>query len=436
MITSLLIMVFGLVTGSLTAKLLGVVGRGELASIQLYGSLFASICASGLPAAVTYFTGSDPEKAGEYYLTGIGVALLLAVPCAIGGFFAIPHLLTNQRYEVVSAAQLYLLFIPLGIVTSFSLASLQGQMKMLLWNLLRIIAGVFWLIPLVGLFFYRDVDAVTVSRVYLLFLFLYGCVFVAILLRALPGRIRILRELFRPLWRYALPTSVATFSQQSNLKLDQIFIAALLPPQLLGIYVVSIAWSAAHSPLIGAVSYAIVPHMLRINSAEDRRTAICRITRTSMILNVVLATAMLAVTPAAIRILFGNQFLGAVTVSFILIIGSVFSNMKGVIAEGLRGMCKPEIVMKGELLGLSVSLFLFPLLLSIGQLLGVAVASVAGYVATVGFLLLQLGKISGATVREVLVPCRADLSYLLNQAEIVIRRRKTLLLPNPDAPLA
>lgn len=422
-------MVSGLVTGSLIARLLGATGRGELASIQLYGALFASICTSGLPSAVTYFTGVDTEKAGGYYFTGIAAAFLLAIPVALGGFIAIPYLLVSQRPEVVSAARFYLIFIPLGIVTAFSLASLQGQMKMLLWNLLRIIAAVFWLIPLAGMFFLGVNDSVTVSKIYLLFLLLYSCIFLVILYRNLDGRIRFQKKLFRPLWSYGLPTSFATFSQQSNLKLDQVFIAAMLPPELLGIYVVSIAWSAAHSPLIGAVSYVIVPHMTRLNSIAEQSTAICRITRTMILLNLVLAGGLLAVTPAAIHLLFGAQFMGAVPIAYILIAGSVFSNVKGVLAEGLRGMGRPEIVMKGELLGLAVSLILFPLLLSLSGLPGVAVASIIGHAATFGFLLFGLRENSEVSVKDLLFPRREDVVYLLSRMGDVLGHKKTSLSP-------
>jgi O-antigen/teichoic acid export membrane protein len=421
---SMIIMACGLVTGSLIARLLGAAGRGEFASIQLYGALFASICTSGLPAAVTYFTGVDAKNAGGYYLTGIVGAFLLAIPVSLGGFIAIPYLLDGQRPEVVSAARFYLLFIPLGILTAFSLASLQGQMKLPLWNLLRIIAAVFWLIPLSYMFFYGVNDSITASKIYLLFIFLIGFLCLIIVLRNLDGHIKVQMNLFQPLWTYGLPTSFATFTQQSNLRLDQIFIAAILPPQILGIYVVSIAWSAAHSPLIGAITYVIVPHMTRLNALAEQSSAICRITRTTIVINLVLTGVMLVVTPAAIQLLFGAQFKEVVPIAYILIAGSVFSNVKGVLAEGLRGMGRPEIVMRGELFGLAVSLILFPLLLYLNGLSGVAVASIMGHAVTFGFLLFKLQGNSGVSVKDLLFPRREDLAYLLSRMSDVLMHKK------------
>ena len=422
-------MASGLVTGSLLARLLGAAGRGEFASIQLYGALFASICTSGLPAAVTYYTGVDNNKAGEYYLTGMAAAFLIAVPVMLAGLIAMPYLQFSQRPEVVSAARFYLLFIPLGIVTAFSLASLQGQMKMLLWNLMRIIATVFWLIPVTWMFYFGVNDSIVISQIYLLFIFLFGCMILIILYNNLNGHIRFQKKLFLPLWSYGLPTSFATFSQQSNLRLDQVFIATMLPPQLLGIYVVSIAWSAAHSPLIGAVSYVIVPHMTRLNSLVDQTTAICRITRTMVVINFALTACLLAVTPVSIQILFGTQFMGAVPIAYILIAGSVFSNVKGILAEGLRGMGRPKVVMKGELLGLVTSLILFPLLISWNGLSGVAMASIIGHAVTFGFLLIMLRKHSGVMIKDLLFPRREDISYLLSRMGDMLKHIKIFIYP-------
>ena len=427
--TSLVIMVSGLITGSLTANLLGAAGRGELASIQLYGSLLAAIATSGLPAAVTYFTGRNTVDAGFYYITGIAAAFLVAIPGAFTGYLAIPYLLSTQRPAVISAAQLYLLFIPLGIITAFSLASLQGQMRMLLWNLLRVIAAIFWVVPLSYLYFFSDnVNAIFVSKTYLFFLLVYSIIFIFILVRSIPGSLQIRREFIKPIWKYAIPTSLATFSQQSNLKLDQIFISALLPPELLGLYVVAIAWSAAHSPLTNAVSYVIVPHLTRLENAEQRGMALSKISRNSLALNLIFAIIIFAITPFAIRILFGMQFLKTVTVCYILLIGSILSNMKLVFAEGLRGLGYPAAVMKGELFGLIISGVLFPVLLKMHGLEGVATASVIGYLATFIFFVAISSKLSGVPVSKTLMPNWQDFVYIADKLIDLVRRIKV----NPE----
>ena len=421
-IASIMIMISGLITGSLIARLLGAEGRGELALIQLYGTLFASIAISGLPGAVTYYTGTSTANAGKYYLTGIAASIPIMFLGAISAYLIIPHFLATQPPVVVSAARFYLFIVPLNVVTAFCLASVQGQMKMLLWNLLRIIAAVSWLVPVSVIFFLPNIDAVFVSKIYLVFMFIYSCIFVWILVRSMPDKISFYPNFIKPLWKYAMPTSLATFSQQSNLKLDQIFISLLLPTEFLGLYVVAIAWTSAYSPLSNAVSYVIVPHLARLDTLENQKDALTKITRINLMLNFLLASFMVLVTPLALKILFGYQFVPAVTICYILLLGSILSNTKVVIAEGLRGIGKPGSVMKGELVGLVVSGLLFPLLLKTNGLVGVALASVVGYLVTFLLMLKQLCFFSQGHTIEFVLPHKEDFNYLFNKLLSYSRR--------------
>lgn len=426
MAASLLIMIFGLITGSISARLLGVIGRGELASIQLYGTLFGSICASGIPAAVIFFTGMETKKVGEYYLTGIVMACLLSIPIAIGSFVAIPYLLDSQRSEIILAARFYLLFIPLAIVNALSLAILQGQMKMLLWNIFRIISGGFWLFTVVIMFYWGVDSPIIFSGIYLATLFLVSCLTVVISCRNVNGPIRFQKKLLRPLWAYSIPCSLSMLCQQSNLKLDQLFIAAILPPEFLGIYIIALLWSAAHSPIVSAVSYAIVPHIMHLHSLTEKSTAICRIFRTMIVLNLLLTTCLILITPLAIQLLFGSQFATAIPIAYILMVGSVFSNLKVILVEGLLGMGRPKIVTMGEFLGLTTSFALLPLLLTFFGLAGVATALVIGYFVTLIYLLFQLRGELKFSFKDLIIPRREDMAYIISSIGSILKEKRAL----------
>ena len=72
--TNLVLASLGLVTGILAARLLGPVGRGELAAIQTWPSVMATIAMLGLPEAVVYFSAKEREQSGRY----LGSAMVLA----------------------------------------------------------------------------------------------------------------------------------------------------------------------------------------------------------------------------------------------------------------------------------------------------------------------------------------------------------------------
>jgi O-antigen/teichoic acid export membrane protein len=168
----------------------------------------------------------------------------------------------------------------------------------------------------------------------------------------------------------------------------------------------------------------IVPHLTRLQNEEQRGVALSKITRTSLVLNLILAIIVIAITPFAIRLLFGMQFLQAISVCYILLIGSMLSNMKVVFAEGLRGFGYPTVVMKGELVGLIISGVLFPILLKLYGLEGVAAASVIGYCATFLFFVISSRKLVGVSVSNSLKPQRQDFVYIFDKLIDIVRRKK------------
>ena len=422
LLTSLIIIFAGLLTGSITAQILGVEGRGEFAAIQLYGGLIATLVAMGIPASITYFTGLNPENAGSYYITGILVSFIFLIPAMILGYLAMPYLLSAQTTEIISAAQLYLLFVPLSIFTGFSLASIQGQMKMFLWNILRIIAVISWLIPLIYLIFFSSISPIELSKLYLIIVFFYSMIFIFAVLRTNQKEKKIRMVFIRPIMKYAIPTHLATFTQQSNLKLDQILIAALLSPDLLGLYIVAITWSAAYSPLVNAVSYLIVPHLTSVKKTDKKTDSFLKISRVSFVINLFLGLLVIIITPAAISIIFGPDFMPSVTICYILIVASLISNLKLIFAEGLRGLGHPALVMKGELIGLVACLGLFPVFLNFYSLEGLAFASLIGYIITFSFYLSCIINKLKVSASALLKPKKQDFVYIVDQLKNIFNR--------------
>lgn len=437
MVSSMALMVAGLVTGSVTAKILGVVGRGELASIQLLGSLLAGFCTAGLPPAVLYFSGTDAKRAGDYYWTGMALAMLLAVPSVLAGYLLAPMVLEQYGPAVVLAARVYLLFIPLCVCSSFVLASLQGQMRIGLWNLLRSLAYILWLVPVLAMYMLESVSAPTFASAYLVFLGFYVAVFLVIRHRTLAERPQFSRPLVEPLARYAGSTTIANLTQQSNIKLDQLVIAASLPPKELGLYVVALAWSAAYGPLVAAVAHLIVPYVSRLEAGIGRTLAVAQISRCVLIMNLLLGAALIVITPTSIRLLFGTDFADAVPVAYILICAAFFANMKTVLCESLRGVGHPHFVMKTEVGGMLVTAVLLALAVKMeGGLLAIGIASAVGYLFTCVYLACGLAARLESGLGSLLIPSRADFLLLLRGVRAVLQEWRVHKPKEQEDPLA
>src|SRR5580700_428741 len=135
-------------TGPLAARLLGPEGRGILAAIQLWPGALVTLAMVGLPEALVYFGAREPGRAGEWLFTAQLIALCAACVAACIGYPIVSAALRHYNPEVVSAAHWYLLVIPLTV-----LIGLPGQLtralgRFGLWNMLRILPGLAWLLIL------------------------------------------------------------------------------------------------------------------------------------------------------------------------------------------------------------------------------------------------------------------------------------------------
>ena len=78
-LTNLMLGALGIMTGIIAARWLGPNGRGELAAIQMWPSVVASVAMIGLPEALVYFSAKHPSDSRRYLLTA-GLLAFVVMP--------------------------------------------------------------------------------------------------------------------------------------------------------------------------------------------------------------------------------------------------------------------------------------------------------------------------------------------------------------------
>src|SRR5262245_4590409 len=218
--------VLGLMTGILAARLLGPQGRGELAAIQTWPSFIATLAMLGLPDALVYYSAREPRGAGSYLSTAIALALLAALPFMATGYLLMPILLSAQRHEMVTAAQWYLLLIPIFALVGMPYHPLRGLNDFALWNTLRLLPSLMWLVILTWASLFAHAVPQTLAASYLWALALLFVPVVYLVSRRIPGPFWPKLFLCRKLLHYGLPSMVSSVPQMLNLRLDQMLMAA------------------------------------------------------------------------------------------------------------------------------------------------------------------------------------------------------------------
>ena len=137
--TSLAIQGCGLVTGVVTARLLGPAGRGELATVLLWPTIFANLGLVGCNWALAREVARDPGREADGILGAVALGMAAASVYFILGYLLIPYVLPSDRSYLLPLARLCLLLIPLDIFNQILLAVEQGRMRWRRYNFVRAI---------------------------------------------------------------------------------------------------------------------------------------------------------------------------------------------------------------------------------------------------------------------------------------------------------
>ena len=381
-VANLVITVLGVLTGVLSARLLGPQGRGELAVIQLWPSQIATFAMLGLDAALVFYASREPDRVRRYLasslaLIGVGGTLLVA-----GGVAVLPRLLLAQSDQAIAAAQVFLC----GIAVAYALGGMPHQALRAIgawraWNALRLVVPVGWALVLLAASPARDaVDAVALSRAWLAVYGVWACCAMWTSRRLLPAGTGVpARADVLPLLRFGVPNVLAALPHSMNLRLDQLVLATLLGPRELGLYVAAVAWGSATTPVLSAVGPVLFPRLSAMTSADERRGLITKTLLGFGAVSAISAIASLSLAHLGIPWLFGEAFRAAVPAAAVLVVANVFSVNNGLLEDILRGLGRPRAVFVSQTVGLATTVVLLALLVRTYGIVGAALASLGAY---------------------------------------------------------
>jgi len=422
--TNGLLALLAVLTGSLAARLLEPSGRGELAAIQMWPALLASVANLGLPQALTFHAARSPDAAGRYMGSAVCVAALASVPFFILGYFILPSVLSAQPGEVLDGARWYLLLLPIQAVLAMPYHFLRGRGDFVGWNLLRIAPGLGWLVILVV----ASLGGIARPEI------LAGAYLAVLALLIMPTFWLAMRRTTGPYWprlkdgppllRFGMPSVLSGVPQLLNLRLDQLLMAAFLPPQTLGLYVVAVTWSNAVGQLPNALATVLFPRTAAQPDDAQRRAVFAHGSRLAVLASLSIAAAVALATPWMLPLLFGSAFVASTTTALILVAAAALASANHVLEEGLRGLGHPAVPLWAELAGLGVTAVALLLLLGPLQLVGAAIASVLGYGTVTSVLAFFSTRVAHCSAATLFVPTRADL--------VPLRRRAVLRSSKPD----
>jgi O-antigen/teichoic acid export membrane protein len=402
LVTSLAIQILNVCSGVMLARMLGPVGRGQLAAIVLWPALLAGLGSMGLYEAGVFFSARRGEDPSEITASSFLSALGLSVGGIALGLMIIPLALGHYGSAVVSICLLYLCWIPLNLLTYAATGILVGRQRTAAFNRGRLIYPIVTVVGLLALIATGRPTLGPVAAVYVLanlvtLAYVVGALATFKLLTACPSW-----RLARNMLAYGFKAHVGNVANLANDRADQAVVSVFLSPVFLGYYSVAVTVSSVIALLGSSMALAILPSVAGADDESERKDVFASTTRLTAMSSLIGCLLLIPLVPLVITIFFGSRFLPAVFAAEILALASFAFGLSRVFAAGFVGLKRPWAASFGQMTGLAVTVVGLVTLVPRLGILGAALASLLAYSTTLGYFVWAGWRIGISPARALL----------------------------------
>ncbi len=423
-----LILGLGTLTGILSARLLGPMGRGEYAAITLWPLAISSIIGLGINQAVGFNVARRNFTVSEVATAASAIGIVQGAAALAIGLVVIHFVLGKYSHHVMHLGVVFVLFMPLYILGGYPSNLFQGAQRLTEFNLIRVTGGLTFLIGLAALFVSHrgSLGAVLYSQLagYVAALVL-GVILVWRILK--PGA-HWNRQAVPSLVRFGYRTQVTSLTNYFNQRIDQLFLSLLVAPQELGLYVVAVTLSTTVTVFPQAAGIVTFSRGSSQRS-DDARVTIGESFRASLLWLLVACTALYLLAPFLIRHVFGAAFEGSILACRILLPGALMIGLKQVLYNGSSALGRPGLPSIAEGASVAVTAVGLYLLVPRYGYIGAAIISTVAYTISLLVMLWLARRLLGLSLRGLFMARPAGAAAVFSPPS----RKQTTISP-PDGP--
>jgi len=407
--TRIILYAFSALTAIITARVLGPEGRGAYALLLNFMAILLIAGTFGVEIANVYFTGQ--KKFALSVLTWNSVLLSLVSGAALvllaGMIYRmIPHVFTGISEKLFLGT---IIFMPFFVGRQLLGNMVLGLQKITLFNFFSFLQGAFGIMLLsIGVVFFPQVwmaiAAYIAAAVFGFFLY------VKYLHRegAFRGGALFDSTALRESITFGLKGQMGNALQFMNYRLDTFFINFFVGVASVGVYSVAVILSELLWHLPNSLAYVLFPRTAGSADGEAMSRAASKASRLLFGLSLFGAILLAASGYWMLKVFFGEAFVRGITALWILLPGTVFFAGTITMAAyiGGRGYVLFNSIVSA--VGLVATIALNILLVPRWGINGAAFASTVSYGISAFLLIFFYRKLSGAPLREMLIPARSD----------------------------
>ncbi len=371
-----------LVSGTLSARLLGPTNRGYLAILATWPSTVCQLGAVGISLSATYYLASKRASGAEIVmLLRSSVAVQVVSLTFINATIILGYTLISGA-PILLAACLSLLQVPFGLALDYGIALALGGRSHGFASGVRAVAPVLNAVGLGYLFLHGHATLTSVVVVLMTSAAVAGVVALRFGL-AIALRMRPVTSLLQSVGRATAKREILNFGRRGyigylaptdSFRVDQLVVGFLLSPRILGLYVVGAAFTTFTRVVALNIGLSATSEVATHPDAGTRRAIVKRtLSLASALIAAITISVGLGVI-VVIPLLFGHVYASSVPIAECLLVASAMLSMKRVAVDLMRGAGELRLGTRAELINFGLFLvFCVPAGLLFGGM-GVAVS--------------------------------------------------------------
>lgn len=413
----------GAVLSVVMARWLGPKGQG-LYSLCTAASLVAALLVNcGLGLSSVYFLGKKTFSPGEIASASLGFAVTIGsagfiVASLVVGLFEVPGL----THVPVGALILAFASIPFYNLSDYYLYFLIGSDRIKHFNVLSAARNAFQLVLAVLLILVAGLGLNGAILSWICGFAGAALVSYVMVNKLAPVRLVLKKKILGPSVSFGIKGYLSRIASFLYYRIDMFILSYFMGAAAVGQYAIAVLIAE----LLWNIPSSLAPVVMYKSASEDSRArdlltaSACRHT---LLICAVGAGCVALLGRPLVRLAFGNEYLPSVTPLLVLLPGTAFLSLGGVIANDFVGRGKQLMNSFAALLTLSINVPLNFLFIPVWGIAGASAASTFSYCAGTVVMLVEFLRVTGMRPAEVLVPRVGDLHAYLNLVRNSLRKR-------------
>jgi O-antigen/teichoic acid export membrane protein len=409
------ILLVGLVTSVIMARMLGPAGRGLFSLAVVASVMVFNATNLGVGAASGYYLGRKKTPIADFagnllsLSVAIGVASL-ALSLALSSVLVSRFIPSVPLWAVVVA----LFAVPFcGLLVNFQmLFRANGDFRN--FNVVEALQpGSFFVLFVLGAAFVparlfgASVAAFLVSNV------VGGLGAVLLMRRFVKFGFRWDPALVKGTLRFGVQQNAAVFLDVLNYRFDMLLVNYFLGPVYVGFYSISLILPEKLWNIPNVLSAVLHPRVAHAGDENDANRDTARVSRITVLIIGAACVAIFLFGRLLIRLLYSDRFLPAVTPMFVLLPGILMISVAKVLTSDLVARGYPRANLWAGLAAVASNVALNVVLIPRMRINGAALASTVSYTLYAAVIVIYFMRVTGVRFGSLVAPTAGDASYVV-----------------------